>query len=145
MKFQCIKNVYRIKILFKAIYTIIVMGGPAVSHSPGAQWGLNAALLVLSLYFIISLSQLVLGKGLDITVRLSVKLIWNDMYYENCLQQILFAHKPFNDANVIKKLIRQSLGQCICREVVNVWQTCKCAKPLFKANGHKRNVCQLSC
>ncbi len=45
MKFQCIKNVYRIKILFKAIYIIIVMGGPAVSHSPGAQWGLNAALV----------------------------------------------------------------------------------------------------
>ncbi len=53
MKFQCIKNVDRIKILFKAIYIyiyiyiyilVIVMGGPAVSHSPRAHWGLNAAL-----------------------------------------------------------------------------------------------------
>ncbi len=52
MKFQCIKNVYKIKILFKAIYIIIVMGGPAVSHSPGAQWGLNAALLINCLYYI---------------------------------------------------------------------------------------------
>ncbi len=31
------------KILFKAIYIVIVMGA-AVSHSPGAQRGLNAAL-----------------------------------------------------------------------------------------------------
>ncbi len=36
MKFQCIKNVYRIKILFKA-YIYYCDGGPSVSHSPGAS------------------------------------------------------------------------------------------------------------
>ncbi len=46
MKFQCIKNfdMGLKKNEFKAVmlYINIVMGGPAVSHSPGAQCCLNA-------------------------------------------------------------------------------------------------------